>query len=108
MNKTSDKIAEFGSFHAHFWVVFLLWLDDAALHGDSNGSNFVVSRDHSDSDTSIVAVDHSFGHFLSNDVLDSDDGDQCVTSEFNIIDLIFILLVLVGRTTVSVLDVLVG
>jgi hypothetical protein len=83
-------------------------LDDATLHGDSNGSDLVVSRDHPDSDTSVVAVHHGFGHFLSDDILDSDDGDQSVTSLFDFVDLGAISLVLVSGTTISIFDVLIG
>jgi len=73
--QSTNIVVKFGALHAHALFVALVAGEDAALFGDGNGCDLVVTGDHSDADASVVALPHRLGHFLSNDILDTGNGN---------------------------------
>jgi len=108
VNKSTNEIIELGTIHAHSLISILSGLDDTALFGDSNGGDFVVSGHHSDSYSSLVAVNHSLGHLFSDDILNTNDRDKSEIALFNDMNLRAFLLFLVVLSSLVMRDVPVG
>ena len=76
MKKTVHFLVEFRSFNAAHWVLLVFFSDDVAVLCDCLRGDDVVSSDHANSDTGLLAGCDSSWDFSSDDILDTEDGNE--------------------------------
>jgi len=82
--QSSHPFIELRSFHNLVSIiVHLIWVYNVAFLSNGHGSDLVVSRDHSDHDSSPLAFGYSIRHFLPDDILDSHNRYQNEACVFN-------------------------
>lgn len=108
VDETTDKLGEIWSSHADLVISGLIGVENTALFSDSNGSNEVVTGDHSDSNTSLVALFDGVWDFLSDDILDTSDTNEGKATLLNFVDLRSFLFIFVFFSTFILLEIFVS
>ena len=109
IDKPANVVVELWALHAHAFFVALRLAKDAALTCNGDGRNLVVTGDHSDPNTGIVALSDGFWHFISDDIFNTCDCNQNIISFFNLGEFgILLAHVLVGWATITLFQILVS
>ena len=105
---TSHAFVELRTLHDGVWLAKKVVINNVALASNSFGSDKVVTGDHAHNDTSFVAESDCIWNFLSNDVLDTNDGNESISSLLNVIEVLSFTNGVVLGTSLVFLKVLVA
>lgn len=107
-DKGSNVFIKLWALHADAFLLFLALLENSALLGDGDSSGLIVSSNHSNSNSCLIARFDGAWNLFSDDVLDTSNANKSVTTLFNLVDLAALILILMKRTTLIFLKVRVG
>jgi len=82
-DETTHSLIELWSFHNAILSNTEFLINNLALFGNSHSGNFIVTCDHSNSDTSSLALGNSAWDFLSDDIFNTKDTNKCESCFFN-------------------------
>lgn len=108
MNETTYKFMKIWSRHTNLVFGRLSWIKDTALSPNCHSSNEIVTSDHPNSHTSLVALFDGHWDLFPDNILDTGDADEGHVTFFNFVNSASLIFFVVFFTTFVLLEVFVS